>query len=805
MGIQGLLQFLKEASEPIHIRKYKGQTVAVDTYCWLHKGAFSCADKLVRGEPTDQYVAYCMKFVDMLLANGVKPILVFDGCTLPSKMKVEKARKERRQLNLQKGKQLLREGKVAEARDCFSRCVNITSAMAHNLIKIARIHGVDCIVAPYEADAQLAFLNKKGIAQAIITEDSDLLAFGCKKVILKMDKYGNGLEIDQAQLGKCKQLGNVFTEEKFRYMCILSGCDYLPSIHGIGLGRACKLLRITNNPDIIKVIKKIGQYLKTNINVPDEYIEGFIRANNTFLYQLVFDPLQRKLVPLNPYAEDIDSKSLDYAGHHMGDKAALQIALGNTDINTMESVDDYNPDISQPAQARSRGWNERDLNSQNKTKVHSIWSKDYKARGAINSVTEPVNPSEKPCTRGVEKVISTKGLRLPNKGLIAKRPREEDISEVDLLSQYFFSSMKKAKEVNTEEPFSQNSSSSSSPEGSALPAPADGQSQPRVRNKFSVLLQKRNEDDGAIFVPGTRSRFFCNSQELSDSMVNQEVEKGTDSKVVQSPNEALRTASETKELFSTIDSETEEQNSLPLEMGQPNELGAEPPSQAKQGSGCFSWSGGLGVKLANPSLSSGLSSLQQFQRKKSDLSWYKRKSDASVVLSEKDDQNILNEECTSMEAECSVGSQRGFSLSQGSLCTGVDSLNFSQSSKEDAESHVRKLANSYNDCLSSLPAQWFPYWEKPVQGEFPGLHKTNSGVLRRNTKVKASGPVRVSGLSKKSAGVSKKAPPNDENKPGVQVKINEMWKNFGFKKDSERIQPFKNSEAMFLVKDNIQV
>lgn len=46
----------------------------------------------------------------------------------------------------------------------------------------ARAQGVDCIVAPYEADAQLAYLNKIGMVQAIITEDSDLLAFGCKKV-----------------------------------------------------------------------------------------------------------------------------------------------------------------------------------------------------------------------------------------------------------------------------------------------------------------------------------------------------------------------------------------------------------------------------------------------------------------------------------------------------------------------------------------------------------------------------------------------------------------------------------------------
>ena len=37
-------------------------------------------------------------------------------------------------------------------------------------------------MAPYEADAQLAYLNKIGVAQIIITEDSDLLLFGCEKV-----------------------------------------------------------------------------------------------------------------------------------------------------------------------------------------------------------------------------------------------------------------------------------------------------------------------------------------------------------------------------------------------------------------------------------------------------------------------------------------------------------------------------------------------------------------------------------------------------------------------------------------------
>ena len=49
--------------------------------------------------------------------------------------------------------------------------------------------GVDVLVAPYEADAQLAFLSKANIAQVIITEDSDLIPFGCEKVISLKKKH----------------------------------------------------------------------------------------------------------------------------------------------------------------------------------------------------------------------------------------------------------------------------------------------------------------------------------------------------------------------------------------------------------------------------------------------------------------------------------------------------------------------------------------------------------------------------------------------------------------------------------------
>lgn len=94
MGIQGLLPFVKKASREVNIKEFSGCTAAVDTYCWLHKGAFSCAERLVKGEKTDGYVVYCMKMASTLISAGVRPILVFDGQRLPSKKLTEKKRRE---------------------------------------------------------------------------------------------------------------------------------------------------------------------------------------------------------------------------------------------------------------------------------------------------------------------------------------------------------------------------------------------------------------------------------------------------------------------------------------------------------------------------------------------------------------------------------------------------------------------------------------------------------------------------------------------------------------------------------------
>ena len=51
-----------------------------------------------------------------------------------------------------------------------------------SFFQICLTERVKYIVAPYESDAQMAFFVNRGYADLVLTEDSDLLAYGCKKV-----------------------------------------------------------------------------------------------------------------------------------------------------------------------------------------------------------------------------------------------------------------------------------------------------------------------------------------------------------------------------------------------------------------------------------------------------------------------------------------------------------------------------------------------------------------------------------------------------------------------------------------------
>lgn len=82
----------------------------------------------------------------------------------------------------EKGITFLRDGNTSAARECFQKAIDITSEMVLKVIHLLQAENIQYIVAPYEADAQLAFLSLGKFVDCVITEDSDLIAYGCSRV-----------------------------------------------------------------------------------------------------------------------------------------------------------------------------------------------------------------------------------------------------------------------------------------------------------------------------------------------------------------------------------------------------------------------------------------------------------------------------------------------------------------------------------------------------------------------------------------------------------------------------------------------
>ena len=83
------------------------------------------------------------------------------------------------------------------------------------------------------------------------------------------------------------------------------------------------------------------------------------------------------------------------------------------------------------------------------------------------------------------------------------------------MSQYSLSFMKKTKKNSSEGNKSLSSSEVFVPD--LVNGPTNKKSvstPPRTRNKFATFLQRKNEESGAVVVPGTRSRYSYVSRML---------------------------------------------------------------------------------------------------------------------------------------------------------------------------------------------------------------------------------------------------------------------------------------------------
>jgi len=355
MGVPGLLKALADIHRPVHVSTYKGLRVGIDAYCFLHRGKLGCAEALLatpaqasqlKHSHQDALFRPILEVVAYLRSVGAEPLLVFDGGPLPAKQATEQARRQARETARWRAASAVAVPNAPAAK-LLSGAVDITPDMAALCIRKMQKLGVECWVAPCEADAQLAYFALSGRLDVVVSEDVDLLAFGCPRVLFGLDvRSGNGREVRLEDLSKCRGLAPYrLAAETLPDLCVFGGCDYLPSLPRMGLRTAAQLLHRSGG----HVRRALQLARREGIVVSEEYYRQFAEARLVFSSQAVFNDVKGCLQPLRPFPAEKDGSShRELLGLSLTDASAADIALARVNPFTLEPFDEP---VQEPAPA----------------------------------------------------------------------------------------------------------------------------------------------------------------------------------------------------------------------------------------------------------------------------------------------------------------------------------------------------------------------------------------------------------------------------------------------------------------------
>ena len=251
MGIQGLTKligdFAERAISEHAIQSYFGRRVAVDASMSMYQFMIALRGTGMdltneSGEITSHISGMFYRTI-RLLEKGIKPAFVFDG--KPPEMKIHELKKRKEKLTDATAKQAeaAESGTAEDAIKFSKRTVRVSKEHSQECQTLLRLMGMPVIEAPSEAEAQCAALAKSGKVWAVGSEDMDTLTFGAPILLRNLTaSESQKKEILEINLAAVLD-GMGLNQSQFIDLCILCGCDYCPSIRGIGPKTAYNLIK----------------------------------------------------------------------------------------------------------------------------------------------------------------------------------------------------------------------------------------------------------------------------------------------------------------------------------------------------------------------------------------------------------------------------------------------------------------------------------------------------------------------------------------------------------------------------------
>ena len=304
MGIRDLLSLYKSLLTKQNISNFRGKTCAIDMMVWLYKGMYA-----MNNNPNvkDIYLNFPLKMLTLLKENNINCIAVFDGNLLPAKIKEVQERINSKIANEILASKLREEGNIVKSNVVNNRSLNVSQVHINTLIYLLKKLNFKIIVAPYESDAQIAYLFHKNRIDFAITEDTDLIPYGVKRIAFKLNENGdfeylnlNINEIPNNILNNLNEDGKFMlylNHLKLVQFCVMCGCDYIKSIKGLGMRTLIKLFKeVDSFEDIVKSVSSYGKYRFEEQNGDASlYLEQAKEACSVFYYQMIYDD-QNKII-----------------------------------------------------------------------------------------------------------------------------------------------------------------------------------------------------------------------------------------------------------------------------------------------------------------------------------------------------------------------------------------------------------------------------------------------------------------------------------------------------------------------------
>ena len=257
MGGSRLHHFFVSGDDDVRISEVLSSTyIGVDA-SWMMQKYLQEYKSAIRADDCTRAVCEFLRRLDYIEAEDVFVYVVFDGECPPCKR--DEARRREQAGGLRR-----------------------TRALEKGIIAALKARETDYVVAPYEAETQLVYMQKSGRIQHILASDADYFALGCRKMLwdfrLQHEMcWGKVIDVDDAMLSAPDNRSeqdvaflSVFQEKGdvvLRMYAALAGCDYV-DFRGIGPARA--------RAAIVEVGKRKVLCVEQVAHVAYKHVEGDI-------------------------------------------------------------------------------------------------------------------------------------------------------------------------------------------------------------------------------------------------------------------------------------------------------------------------------------------------------------------------------------------------------------------------------------------------------------------------------------------------------------------------------------------------